>query len=154
MTAGIPTHHCLAGTVIKTAGDRATVEVAPDSCSGCGTRNSCGLIETAVPGVIVDVHNRIDARVGDRVTVKYSARSQVLSACILYVTPSISTLLGVAVGQTVLAGCFGLSPLTAGLLGALIFCALGFVPAVVVSRVAKAGPTIGELETERLGGSS
>ncbi len=102
----------------------------------------------------VQATNPLGAQVGERVVVGYSSRIQVRTACILYLVPSISTVVGAAVGHEWLAAVFGLHPTLGGLLGSIVFLTLGLLPAAVLSRRTDSLPQIIEIIREESRGDS
>ncbi len=104
--------------------------------------------------VEVLARNPMGAVPGARVTVGFSSRSQIRTACILYLIPSISTVVGAAIGHEWLAGEIGLHPALVGLLGAVVFLVLGLLPAAALSRRTDSLPQIVEIIREESRGDS
>jgi sigma-E factor negative regulatory protein RseC len=101
------------GFVIRVEGECAFVSVlrpseCGDKCSNCS--GSCNLKE-----MIVEVPNRLNAAVGDRVELKMMPEQLVRLTFLLYTMPLLIFVIGVFLGYSV-AGSFGLSEDLTGLL--------------------------------------
>ncbi len=142
---------CRAGKVVELREDLAVVEVSASLCGGCAQEGACNLLAGQPERSTVLAINRARAGVGDSVSVELSASARTKTACLLYVVPSISLVVGAAVGQEMLAGIGSLDPVLAGLFGALIFLALGMIPAIVVSRRKKLLPIVSQVREESVG---
>ena len=142
---------CQAGTVVELRGELALVEVEPSMCGGCAQEGACNLLAGKPEKSTVLALNRAGAGPGDPVSVELSAAARTKSACLLYVIPSISLVVGAAVGQQLLAGVGSLDPVLAGLFGALVFLALGMIPAMVVSRRKMLLPIVSQVREESVG---
>jgi len=142
---------CQAGTVVELKGKLALVEVSPSLCGGCAQENTCNLLMGKPEKSTVLALNRVGAAIGDPVSVELSGAARTKSACLLYVVPSISLVVGAAVGQEVLGGSGSLDPVLGGLFGALGFLALGMIPAIVVSRRKKLLPIVSLVREESVG---
>ena len=143
--------NCQAGTVVELRGELALVEVSPSLCGGCAHQGACNLLVGEPEKTTVLALNRVGAAVGDPVSVELSGAARTKSACLLYVIPSISLVVGAAVGQQLLAGVGSLDPVLAGLFGALVFLALGMIPAMVVSRRKMLLPIVSQVREESVG---
>jgi positive regulator of sigma E activity len=152
--ASAPGDLCTGGRVLAVEGTEATVAITTSSCDGCGQAGSCNLLWRSENAIEVQAKNALGAQVGERVVVGYSSRIQVRTACILYLVPSISTVVGAAVGHEWLAGAFGLHPALGGLLGSIVFLVLGLLPAAVLSRRTDSLPQIIEIIREESRGDS
>jgi sigma-E factor negative regulatory protein RseC len=139
---------CTAGKVVSVSEGRAVVAAVSSSCDGCGQAGSCNLLWQSDAPIEVETINVLGARAGDRVVVGYSSRAQVRTACILYLVPSISTVVGAAAGHEWLAGRLGIDPTLGGLMGAIVFLFLGLLPATFVSRRQDSLPHIVEIIRE------
>lgn len=142
---------CQAGKVVELQEELALVEVSASLCGGCAQEGACNLLAGKPEKSIIQAINRAQAGVGDSVSVELSASARTKSACLLYVVPSISLVVGAAVGQQMLAGVGSLDPVLAGLLGGLIFLVLGMIPAMVVSRRKMLLPIVSQVREESVG---
>ncbi len=145
---------CSGGQVLSVEGDLATVAATTSSCDGCGQVGSCNLLWRGNAAIEVQAKNPLGAKPGERVLVGYSSRIQVRTACILYLVPSISTVVGAAVAHEWLAGELGVHPALGGLLGALAFLLLGLLPAAILSRRNDSLPQIVQIIREESRGDS
>jgi len=87
------------GTVIG-IGDRTAVVAteAKSICHGCSARGICHM--SSRKGCMeIEVWNRLDAAVGDRVVIQVSGGSTLKAALLLYLVPLLGFLLGVFLGQ-------------------------------------------------------
>ncbi len=152
--ASAPGDLCSGGQVLAVDGEQATVAATTSACDGCGQAGSCNLLWRNNTTIEVEAKNPLGARAGDRVIVGYSSRIQVRTACILYLVPSISTVVGAAVGHEFLAGEIGIHSALGGLLGSFVFLMLGLLPAAVLSRRTDSLPQIVEIIREESRGDS
>jgi len=87
-------------------------------------------------------------RQGDRVKVRFSGSVKVKTACLVYLCPSISTVLGGVLGAEWLAGVIGVSPSVGGLIAALLLFPLGLSPAYLANRRGHNLPVVSEILKE------
>lgn len=145
---------CSGGRVLSVEDDMAVVAATSSSCDGCGQAGNCNLLWRSDSPIEVLAKNPLGASPGARVLVGYSSRNQIRTACILYLVPSISTVVGAAIGHEWLAGEIGFHPALVGLLGAVVFLVLGLLPAAVWSRKTDSLPQIVEIIREESRGDS
>ena len=124
------------GSIIELKGKQvATVLCEKQSfCTHCASMESCQVGHDG-RSRLVEAHNQLGAKVGDRVKLATSSRTFLQSSFILYIVPLLFLLVGAVTGQ-VLGSIvhFGLDPnLLAALLG-VAFLGLSFVLIRVGSR--------------------
>lgn len=128
----------------------ARVRVQTASCEGCAGKGTCGLLGTGEADLLV--RNAPGASVGARVRIRSDSASEVKIACLVYVAPSISLVVGALLGQTVLSEPLG-SPVLAGLVGAVAMLLPSLLPAMWASRKRLFMPEIDRLLEEDSGDS-
>ena len=85
------------GTVVEISNGTARVKAAKSqSCQGCISRGIC--VAGSGGEMIVEVTNRKDAVVGDRVIREVSSKTFIKSSFLAYIVPVISLLAGAAIG--------------------------------------------------------
>ncbi len=104
-----PIESCRSGRVLERRGGRVLVRVEPSTaCSGCALGGACGGRSGKVPETLW-AKDPLGALPGQRVELAVEPRREVEIACLLYLLPAISLVLGAALGQ--LAGAWlGLAP--------------------------------------------
>lgn len=128
------------GVVQALNGDRATVAVAAQGCSGCGKRSACGVGKLAGERkfTLIEIAARPGLRVGENVTLEIEQGAIHRGALIAYLLPAL-TLIGGAVTGNQLAGDAGAA---LGALGGLA-SGLGFA-----AWRARRAPTVPRLQRE------
>ncbi|MBE0599147.1 MAG: SoxR reducing system RseC family protein [Desulfuromonadales bacterium] len=88
------------GSVIELKGKHVAVVLCQKSsfCKNCASMEQCRVGDDN-RSMLVDAHNTIGARVGDRVRVVTSSKSFLKSSFILYIVPLIALVVGGIVGQ-------------------------------------------------------
>lgn len=106
------------GVVQAVHGDRATVAVAAQGCSGCGKRSACGVGKFAGESkfTLIEIAARPGLRVGENVTLEIEQGAIHRGALLAYLLPALA-LLGGAITGNQLAGDAGAA---LGALGGLV----------------------------------
>lgn len=88
------------GSVIELKGKHIAVVLCQKSsfCRNCASMEQCRVGDDN-RSMLVEAHNTIGARVGDKVRVVTSSKSFLQSSFILYIVPLISLVVGAIVGQ-------------------------------------------------------
>ncbi len=109
MNQKTPSESCRSGRVLETQGGRVLVRVEPSTaCSGCALGGACGGRSKKTTETLW-ARDPIGALPGQRVELSVEPRREVEIACLLYLLPAISLVLGAALGQFA-AGWLGLAP--------------------------------------------
>jgi sigma-E factor negative regulatory protein RseC len=89
------------GTVVELKGKHTAVVVCEKSsfCKNCASMEACRLGDDN-RSMLVDAHNMIGAKVGDKVKVVTSSKSFLQSSFILYIVPLLALVIGAAIGHT------------------------------------------------------
>lgn len=124
----------LQGVVVGATGDVVDVRIGVQKCQGCGHSGTCGLLLSGQESYVIQGKARDAVRQGDLVSVVFSGPVKVKTACLLYLCPSISTVLGGALGSEWLPGLLGVSPAVGGLVGVLLLLPAGLLPAWLANR--------------------
>jgi len=113
------------GIVKEIKGNKAIVKVERSAaCKHCSARGSCGM-DLESQEVLIEVENRLHAKVGDKVELSVPSGSLLKMAILVYILPILSLLLGAYEGGR-LALKLSLSPSTGSILGALILLIISF----------------------------
>jgi len=126
------------GIVKEIKGNKAIVKVERSSaCRHCSARGSCG-IDLDSQEVLIEVENRLHAKIGDKVELSVPSGSLLKMAALVYILPILSLLLGAYEGGKV-ALKLGLSSSTGSILGALFlliisFCILKKIDKIIRNR--------------------
>jgi sigma-E factor negative regulatory protein RseC len=88
------------GTVVELKGKQTAVVVCEKGsfCKNCASMEACRLGDDN-RSMLVDAHNPLGARVGDKVKVVTSSKSFLQSSFILYIVPLIALVIGAAIGH-------------------------------------------------------
>lgn len=124
----------ITGVVLSVKDGLAEVRVGVAKCQGCGHSGTCALLLGGQESYTLTARVRGAVRQGDRVVVSSPASVKVKTACLLYLCPSISTVLGGVLGAEWLAGAIGVTPSVGGLIAALLLLPLGLSPAYLANR--------------------
>jgi len=129
------------GIVVEEKG--STVMIRTDrksSCDSCATKSLCqGIGES---DMLIEAENLVGAHVGDHVVVTVGAASVLKAGVLLYLVPVLSFILGLVLGQTVVAAYFPRQnpDLVSGVLGA-VFLLAAFVGLKLYNRTLEKGRT-------------
>jgi len=136
-----------AGTVTELRNEEALIQLDPGSEQRC--RSCCAGCSTAASGARILKVQRGDLREHDRVRVEIPAHSMYLSILLVFVTPMVLFVGGIALGIKLESGGggHGMLPIIGGVLG----LALAFVIAWLAERKIS---TSAEIEVQRLSGES
>lgn len=138
----------LQGVVVGISGDRVDVRIGVQKCQGCGHSGTCALLLQGQESYVLQGKTRDALRQGELVSVLFSGPVKVKTACLLYLCPSISTVLGGALGSEWLPNLIGVSPSVGGLIGVLLLLPLGLVPAWLENRRGGHLPQVVKLRKE------
>jgi sigma-E factor negative regulatory protein RseC len=88
------------GTVVELKGKQTAVVVCEKNsfCKNCASMEACRLGDDN-RSMLVDAHNLLGAKVGDKVKVVTSSKSFLQSSFILYIVPLIALVIGAAIGH-------------------------------------------------------
>lgn len=128
----------------------ARVRLQTSGCEGCAGKGTCGLLGTGETELLVS--NPLRASAGARVRIRSHSAAEVKIACLVYVAPSISLVVGAVLGQAVLSERLG-SPVLAGLVGAVGMLLPSLLPAMWASRKRLFMPEIDRLLEDDSGDS-
>lgn len=138
----------LVGVVVEVKDGIAEVRVGVDKCQGCGHSGTCALLLQGQSSYTLTAKAHGAVRQGDRVKVQFSGSVKVKTACLVYLCPSISTVLGGVLGAEWLSGVIGVSPSVGGLIAALLLLPLGLSPAYLANRRGHNLPVVSEILKE------
>ena len=90
------------GTVVELKGKHSAVVMCQKSslCEHCATNGSCSLGDDDKTRLI-EVHNLLNAEVGDHVRIATTTKSFLQSSFLLYIVPLIALVIGAVVGKLV-----------------------------------------------------
>ena len=136
------------GTIVGFRGGLAEVRVGVQRCQGCGNASTCSLFLPGQATHTILARPQGAVRVGERVAVRFSGSAKVKTAFLLYLCPSISTLLGAVLGAGWFSGVIGVSPSVGGLVMVLLLLPIGLAPGYLANRRGQGLPVISEILKE------
>lgn len=90
------------GVIIGLRGDKAIVAVQKQSaCDSCAAGGSCKAGEAG--GAELEAINKVDAQVGDRVKIEFTAYTYLKGSMIFYGIPAIALIVGAVLGKDYLS---------------------------------------------------
>jgi|GEM_PF-6676141 len=132
------------GVVLSVNGRTADLIMEMDRCQGCGHSGTCSLFMNGTTSYTMKARLEHDVSPGDKVLVALSAERKVKTACLLYLCPSISTLLGGYTGAYWLSDAIGVPQSVGGLLAVLVLLPLGLLPAYIANKLGTHLPVVKE----------
>ncbi len=114
------------GIVKEIEHNMAIVKVERSSaCEHCSARGTCGIDLGANKDILIEVENRLNAKVGDKVELSMPSGSLVKIALMVYMLPIFSLIFGAYEGGDI-ASKIGISSSVGSIIGALVLLIISF----------------------------